>query len=153
MPAPQRVAARQREEPSVAVRRQSGGGSRHDRLGAELFRLPRGLRRQVGAADAPEEAEVVADLRTGSGLTTQGETLDDDGPETLGGRVHRRCQPGRTGADDRDVVLLAPWSGVGPERIRQGHLVEIVEHPAVPQHGCRKSPVGERSGDELHPLG
>jgi hypothetical protein len=60
---------------------------------------------QLAAADASDEAEVVADHRAGSGLSADGVGLQDKRPEALGCGEHRSGEASRAGADNDDVVL------------------------------------------------
>ena len=60
---------------------------------------------ELGAADPAREAEVVADERAGARLSSDRLALDDHGAQPLGRGVHRRREPGRTGADDREIAL------------------------------------------------
>ena len=50
------------------------------------------------------EAQVVLDPGRGAGLAAGGDTLDALGVEALGGRVDGGSQPGRAGADHKDVA-------------------------------------------------
>jgi hypothetical protein len=50
------------------------------------------------------EAEVVADHRAGTGLTADRPRLEDQGVQTLGSTVDRRCETSRSGAEHNQVV-------------------------------------------------
>ena len=100
-------------EPDRAVRR---GGA-----GAELARLRDRPGRQLGAADAGREAEVVLDPPRRARLAAECAALDDERVEPLGGAVDRGTEPRRAASDDDEVDLLA-WSELEPDAERPRHL-------------------------------
>ena len=70
---------------------------------AEHPRLLVGPLGELGARDAPREAEVVADQRARPGLPADRLALEHERVEPLGCRVHRRREARRPGADDGEV--------------------------------------------------
>ena len=58
---------------------------------------------EVAAGDPGREAEVVLDARAGPGLAPDGDHLDDQGSQSLGGAIDRRRQTGRPTTDDDEV--------------------------------------------------
>ena len=78
---------------------------------AELLRLVVGARHQRHARDAGRKAEIVLDARRGAGLATEGPAIEHDRRQAFRCRIDRRRQPGRPGADDRDVVELVASIG------------------------------------------
>ena len=110
----------------------------------EPQRLNAGALRQPHPRNAAREPQIVADHRTGSGLAADRLRLDDDGVQSLGRRVHRRRQPGRTCADDHHVGDLIVWDRIvaavhGLGRLRDGRPAEelVVEGPQQRQLGIR----------------
>jgi hypothetical protein len=81
-------------------------------LGAEALGLGGRPPRQVGAADALGEAEVVLDAGAGAGLAAGRLLLDDHRAQAFGGAVDGGAEPGWTGADDDEVV----------KRLRRGRV-------------------------------
>ncbi len=75
-------------------------------LGAEFLRLVVGARHQRQAADACRKAEIVFDPGGSSGLAAEGAAVQHERGKSLGRRIHRRREAGRSRADDRDVVEL-----------------------------------------------
>ncbi len=99
---------------------QSGHVAGQHHLGAEAGDLGDRPLRQIGAAQPLGEAEVVLDRRALAGLAAGRLALDHHGAQSLGRRVHRSGQSGRTAADDAHVVQRLLGAGVQPERA--GHL-------------------------------
>ena len=98
-------------EPELEARRLAGreASQAHDlvrdrHLGAELLRLVEGARHQRHAGDSGRKAHVVLDPRRRARLTAEGAAVEHDDREPLRRRVDGRCEAGRSGADDRDVV-------------------------------------------------
>ena len=75
-------------------------------LGAEALGLPARQARQLGAADAFREAEEVLDHRRVRGLAARDVRFEHDRRETVGGRVNGCREACRTGAHDRQVVVV-----------------------------------------------
>src|SRR5579875_1807714 len=75
--------------------------------GPELLGLQEAPRRELGAAQAGREAEVVLDSRAGGGLAAHGDAVEQQGAQTFGGPVDGGGQPSGTGADDYDVHRVA----------------------------------------------
>src|SRR5688572_3874743 len=77
---------------------------RREDLRTETFRLLGRPPRQVGTTHALGEAEVVLDERAGSRLTTRRAPLDQQRAQSLGRAVYSGGEPGRSAADNDDVV-------------------------------------------------
>ena len=103
--------------------------SRFEREGAvrgrgarvELARLGHGAARQLGAADARGEAEVVLDPPGRPGLAAERGALHDERVEPFGGAVDRGREACRAGAHDQEVDLLARLQ-LEPDPERAQHL-------------------------------
>ena len=78
----------------------SGG----EHLRAQALRLGRRAPREVGAAEAGREPEVVLDPSTLSRLPARRMALDQERPQTLGRAIDRRRQTGGSAADDDEVI-------------------------------------------------
>ena len=100
-------------------------------LGAEPAGLRDGALGEVGAGEPPREAEVVLDRGALPGLPARGVVLDDDGAEALGRGVDRGGEPGRSAADDAEVVEVALGAGAQAERRRDGDRVGRPQRLAV----------------------
>ena len=100
-------------EPDRAVGR---GGA-----GAELPRLRDRPGRELGAADAGREAEIVLDPARRARLAAEPAALDDERVEPLGRSVDGRAETRRAAPDDHEVDLLAR-SELEPDAERPGHL-------------------------------
>jgi len=74
-------------------------------LGAELFRLPTGQPRELGAADPLGEAEKVLDPRRVRGLAPGYIPVADERRQAVGGRVDGGSEARRPGADDDEIVM------------------------------------------------
>ena len=72
--------------------------------------------RQLAAAEAAGEAEVVADQRARAGLAADGARVEHGRPQPLRGAVDRRAQPGGAGADDDEIGLVRVELGRETER-------------------------------------
>ena len=92
----------------TAVPRFEGEGAVRGRgARVELARLGDRAARQLGAADARGEAEVVLDPSRRPGLAAERGALDDERVEPFGGAVDRGSEACRAAADDQEVDLLA----------------------------------------------
>ena len=92
----------------TAVPRFEGEGAVRGRgARVELARLGDRAARELGAADAGGEAEVVLDPTRRPGLAAERGALDDERVEPFGGAVDRGREACRAGADDQQVDLLA----------------------------------------------
>jgi hypothetical protein len=91
--------------------------------GEDLRAEPPGLRgramRRVGAAETAREAQVVLDSRAGSGLAARRVPLDEHGTQAFRCGVDRAGQPGRTTADDDEIVELPLRACVQPDPVGQ----------------------------------
>ncbi len=129
-------------------------------LGAEPLRLAAREPRQLGAADALRKAEEVLDQRRVRGLAARNVLLDGDGGEAVRSRVDGGRQPGRPGADDRQVIGGAGGHVLDPpglrdpvDRRRRDHLVGV-DHDRVIAGGdtARAEELGGLGGSRLDPL-
>ena len=93
-------------------------GPRDEYLRAESSCLLERAARELVARYSGREAEIVLDPRRGSRLSPRGVPFDDHDPEPLGRAVYRGRQPGRTGADDEDVVVRVLWLGLDLQQLR-----------------------------------
>lgn len=66
---------------------------------------------QLVPAEPLRESQIVLDPGARPGLSADRLRLNDQGPQPLRRTVHARCQPGRSGANDDDVVKL--FAGLG----------------------------------------
>jgi hypothetical protein len=145
---PVRHAGREHHRPARHL--VAGGDAHHEAvaLGAQPDRLA-GVRepraehprllvralRELGARNAPREAEVVADERAGAGLAADRLAFDHEHVEPLGCRVHRRREPRRSGSHDDQVRDARPVErGLEPVGLRELGVARVSEHPAVEQH-------------------
>ena len=110
---PDDVAVGARLEPDRAVGRRGAG--------AELPRLRDRPGRELGAADAGREAEIVLDPARRARLAAEPAALDDERVEPLGRSVDGRAETRRAAPDDHEVDLLAR-SELEPDAERPGHL-------------------------------
>ena len=125
-------------------------------LGAEPGHLGQGPVGEVGAAQAAWEAEVVLDRGALAGLPSRRLALDDDGAQTLRRGVHAGGQPGRSAADDADVVERPLGGGVQAERAgdlqRRGRPQGLaVRHQHERQVGRAAPARGARAGRPRRP--
>ena len=97
------------------------GAVRRGCAGAELPRLADGAYRQLRAADARREAEVVLDPPRRSRLAAESAALDHERVEPLRCAVDGGAEPGRAAADDEQVDRLLLVE-VEPDSQRPGHL-------------------------------
>ena len=142
----QRAAAAELHDPARAL-----GPQRHDvldgqQLGAQPARLVGGAPRQVGAAQAGREAEVVLDPARLAGLPAGRLALDHHRAQALGGAVDRRRQPGGPAADDDQVVVLLGGLAADAEALGELEHRRPLEHRAVLEQRHRQ-PVGVDADD------
>ena len=104
---------------------------------AEQPRLLAGAVGELVAADPPGEARDVAEPRARARLAAGDLALEHDRVEPLGGRVDRGREPGRAGADDRDVVGLRRPAACRRRRPRRGR--RRTGRPARGRRGERRS--------------
>ncbi len=81
-----------------------GGALRDQHLGAELLRLGVGAPRQLLPGDARRKPEVVLDPRARPGLSARRVRFEHQHVQPFRRAVHRRREPGRSGADDDEVA-------------------------------------------------
>ena len=119
-----------------------------DHLGAEQDRLLERPGGQLGAADPTRETEIVADHRAGAGLAAHRDRLDERGAQSLRLGVHRGGEPGRSTADDDDVVDHRRRDAVrGAERVGDVDVGRVDERS---RRSAARSPVtGPPSGPLL----
>ena len=79
---------------------------RYRHLDAELLRLVVGARHQRHARNAGRKAEIVLDARRRAGLSAEGAAVEHDRRQPFRRRIDGGGQPGRSGADDGDVIEL-----------------------------------------------
>ena len=91
---------------------------RDEYLGTESSCLLERAVCELVARYSGREAEIVLDPRRGPRLSPWGVSLDDHDPEPLGRAVYGGRQPGRTGADDDDVVVHVSWFGFDVQQFR-----------------------------------
>ncbi len=105
------------------VDRDSRHLERHEELGAQPLRLRQGAARQIGAADAVREPQVVFDARARSGLSARAVPIQEKRAESFGRAVHSRGEAGGPCAHDHEVVNL----GGGRQRTAEtlGHLARL----------------------------
>jgi hypothetical protein len=90
-----------------AVSRQPDRGHGQDDRRPEAKSLEERSLRELVAADPDRETQVVLDPGCNSDLAADREAFHQGCGQPFGRAVHRRGEPGRTGADDRDVVRHA----------------------------------------------
>jgi hypothetical protein len=99
---------------------------------AELLRLVERAAGQRAAGNARREPEIVLDARGRAGLAAEGARIEHGDGESFGAGVHGSREPGRTGADDRDVVtVLGAEGGQHAQALRELLLGGIAEARAV----------------------
>ena len=107
-------------------------GDRDHDVGAEFLRLNEGARGQRLAGDSGRKAEVVFDPGAGPGLPAVGASVENRDRQAFGGRVDRRRQARRAGADHRDVVdEVRARGGRHADLAGERPLRRICEHRAV----------------------
>ena len=92
------------DDPEIAVGAHGDDVAAVDHLGPEQDRLVEGAGRELGAADAAREPEVVADHRARAGLAAHRRPFDERDAQSLGTGVHRRREAGGAATDHDDVV-------------------------------------------------
>ena len=125
------------------------GAVRRGHAGAELPRLADGANRQLRAADARREAEVVLDPPRRSRLAAESAALDHERVEPLRRAVDGGAEPGRAAADDEQVDRLRLVE-IEPDAQRPGHLAgggipKLWALPVGARAGSRR-PRARRSG-------
>ncbi len=101
-----------------------------EQLGAEPARLVGRAPREVRAAQAVREAQVVLDPARLAGLAAGRLALDHHGAQPLRRAVHGRRQPGRAAADDHQVVV------VGRRLRRHAEALGELEHGRALEHAA-----------------
>jgi hypothetical protein len=121
-------------------------------------RLTMGAGGQIGATDAIGEAGIVLDPRARARLAAGSMDLDDQCSQPLRGRVDRRRQACRPGAEDDQVVVvvlgsggearagreLGPPDGGGQIVARAGRITSPRGRFGVPLRGLEPAAVGEQ---------
>jgi hypothetical protein len=97
---------------------------------------------QLRAADARGEAEVVLDSSGRPGLAAERGALHDERVEPFGGAVDRGREPGRAGAHDQEVDLLARCE-LEPDPESAQHLAGLGP--------CSSPPAGQSPGAGRRP--
>ena len=94
---------------------------------------------ELGARDPAREAEVVPDARARACLASDRLALHDEGAKPLRRRVDGRREPGRPGADDRDLEGLRRGFELGGNPVPAGKLRvrRIDEHVSAGQEHDR----------------
>ena len=98
------LAAVERDHPRRAVLADSEDLAGGEHLGSEAAGLRRRAPREIGAAEAGGEAQVVLDARALARLPAGRVALDEQGPQALGRPVDGGRQAGRPAAEDHEVV-------------------------------------------------
>jgi hypothetical protein len=125
-------------------------------LRAEALGLPACQSCQLGPADPVHEPEKVLDPRRVRGLAARHVFLGDRRGQAVRGAVHRRGEPGRTGADDQEVVVRmlrtrvdlprvgqALDRGVGVDRVPVDHHGQLrVQRAGIGEHRLRVGQAG-----------
>ncbi len=121
----------QRHHPrgSVLAHRQHLAGG--EELGAQAPGLRGRAARQVGAAEARREPEVVLDARALPGLPAGGMPFDQQRAQPFRGAVHRRRKAGRPAAQDHQVVERQRGGGAQPHPPGDVTLRRTRQHLAV----------------------
>ena len=121
---------RQRAVRAPAIERIHAGGN-HD-FRAELLRLDESPRGQRLTGNSGRKAEVIFDARAGARLAAEGAGVEHHDRQAFGRRIDGRRQPGRTGADDRDVVNKILTRAADHAQLpRERRFRRIVQHSAV----------------------
>lgn len=97
-------AVREPDDARRASDLQPGDLARGQYLGTELRGLTPGPVGELCPGHSVRKAEIVLDARALARLAAGRGTFHEDGPQALGGPVHRRTQSGRSAADDDEVV-------------------------------------------------
>ena len=118
---PHLLAALEPDEVMLGAGLERDGAVRRGHAGAELPRLADGANRQLRAADARREAEVVLDPPRRSRLAAESAALDHERVEPLRRAVDGGAEPGRAASDDEQVDRLRLVE-VEPDAQRPGHL-------------------------------
>ena len=112
-----------------------------------------------GFAEQPFQSAldpVFLDPRTERRLPSRRLALDQDRPQPLGGAIHRRREPGRSAADDDQVVEGRLRPRPQPETVGDDGDVRPRQHVSVPAHhdrqpfGCRIHGIREPLGLGIH---
>ena len=124
--------------PAVAGR-ECDGAVGEPKLGAEEPGLLISALRQLAAAEAAWEAQVVADQRARAGLAADGTGVEHGRAEALGRAVDRGAEPGGTGADDDEVGVVRVELGREAERPRQLRGARVGQSLAVGERNRRRA--------------
>ena len=119
-----------------------------EHLRAQAQRLGRRAPREVGAADAGREPEVVLDPRALARLPARRVALHQERPQALGRSVDRRRQPGRPAAEDDEVVegeLRRRVEADPARRSRPGRAAPASRRPRTRAPGAACRPARPRS--------
>ena len=113
--------------------------ARYREPGAELLCLYQRSFGQLLSGDSRWKAKIVFDPGACAGLSSGGGAFDDDGGESLGGRVHCGRQSRWACADDRDVVDGGVIAKIGQsEFVRQLCVGRIAQDATVGQYSDRQ---------------
>ena len=108
-------------------------GLRRDQdLRAEFLCLHEGAAGERLTGDAGRKAEVIFDAGAGTRLAAERPAVENDHVQALRCRVHRGCEPGRTGAHDGDVEELIVHRRIeDPEAAGKRVFGRIAQHRTV----------------------
>ena len=105
------LAALEPDEVKLGAGLERDGAVRSGHAGAELPRLAERADRQLRAADARREPEIVLDPPRRSRLAAESAALDNERVQSLRRAVDGGAEPGRAAADDEQVDRLHPLQG------------------------------------------
>lgn len=138
------AAVGQHHDAEAGVDVAGGGRIAVDELSPEQPPLVERAKRQLGSADAPREAEVIADQRRGAGLPAERLVLHHRDVQTLRRGVHARGQAGRTGAHDGHVVHLSARAHRDTDRLGNLAVGGVREHSPVVEDDPRAAVTSPR---------
>ena len=126
-------AARQVDQPAGALDAQADGVLHGQELGAEAARLVGRPAREVGAAEAHREAEVVLDPARLAGLAAGRVALDEHGAQALRRAVDGGGEARRAAADDDEVVVALRRLHLDAEALGELEHGRALEHARRPR--------------------